>query len=87
MSPSSFFVLPELTSIQLCHLITRIIYEYLLHNAHLPFPSILSPHLQFSHPKSGVCAYRRPFTDLHGYLDIQIGEITYVLEYNWGEYT
>ncbi len=73
-----------LTLMQLHHQFTRIIYEYLLNDDHLPFPSVLSPHEAYSLPKAGVCMYVRPMTKMTGYLDIQVGNITYVLKYSWG---
>lgn len=65
------------------HLFTRFIYEYLIHDDRLPFPSILSPHQAYSHPKAGVCVYQRPTDESHGYFDVQVGDITYVLENEW----
>lgn len=80
----SFYALSGLTLTDHYHLFTRIIYEYLLHDFHLPFTSTLSPHHAYSHPKAGMCAYRRPINDDEGYLDIQIDDITYVLDYYGG---
>ncbi len=67
---------------QLHHWFTRLLYECLLHDDHLPFPSILSPHQAYSRPKAGVCIYKRPTVKGHGYIDVQVGDITYVLKYD-----
>ncbi len=48
----------------------------------LLFPSILSPNQAYSHPEAGVCMYLRPMDEWSGYFDIQVGNITYVLEYS-----
>lgn len=72
---------PGLTLMQLHHQFTRIIYEFMLNDDHLPFPSILSPHQAYSHPKAGVCIFWRPTDKRRGYFDVQVGDITYVLEY------
>lgn len=80
----SFYALSGLTLTDHYHLFTHVIYEYLLHDVHLPFTSVLSPHHTYSHPKAGVCTYRQPISDDEGYLDVQIGEITYVLDYYGG---
>ncbi len=69
---------------QLHHYFTHIIYEYLLNDDCFPFPSILSPHQVYSHPKAGVCVYVQPMGHTFGYLDVQIGDVTYVLEYDCG---
>ncbi len=68
---------------QVHHRFTRLIYEYMLYNDHLPFPSILPPHQPYSHPKAGVCIYERPIDEYDGFFGVQVGDITYVLEYKW----
>lgn len=77
---------PGLTSMKMHHRFTRTIYEYLLNDDRLPFPSILSPCQAYSHPKAGVSIYVRPTDERNGYIDVQVGDITYVLEYGLGIY-
>ncbi len=77
---NSFYAWPGLALMQLYHRFTRLIYEYLLHDDRLPFPSILSPHLPYSHPNAGVWIYSRPTSANDGYFDVQVGDITYVMQ-------
>ncbi len=80
----SFSTLSRPSLLQLHHLFTRLIYEYLFHDNQLPFPPVLSPHQQYAHPKANVCIYQRPSSDFRGYVDIQVGSLTYVLGYGFG---
>lgn len=75
---------PVLTLTQLYHQFTRIIYEWLLNDDILPFTSVLSPHQAYSHLQAAVCIYSRPIEEWHGFFDVQVGDITYVLEYDCG---
>lgn len=70
--------LPKLTHIR--HLLTRLVYGILLLDDRIPAPSILSPFQPYSHPKAGVCVYRRKRQDSQDYVDVKIGELTYVFE-------
>ncbi len=74
----------EPTLTQLCYRFTRTIYEYLLNDDQLPFSSIFSPNQAYSHPKADVCIYMRPTATFIGYIDVQVGNITYVLNYIGG---
>lgn len=49
-----------------------------------PYSSIISPHQVYFYPKAGVCIYVKPIGQMFGYLDVQIGDLMYVLEYDCG---
>lgn len=84
----SLYDWPGPTVMHVHHRFTRVVYEYLLNDDRLPFPSILSPHQAYSHPEAGVCVYLRSTSESngesYGYFDVQISDITYVLEYAGG---
>lgn len=65
------------------HVLTRIVYEYLLQDDRVPAPSIFSPLQPYSHPKADVCVCRRGH-GMASYVDVKIGDITYVFEQGYG---
>ncbi len=72
------------TLTQQLRIFVRIITEYQLHSDLLPTPSIHILNESSSYPEAGVHAYRRSLHSDKCYIDVENGDITYVLEYNPG---